>query len=71
MVVKAQRSRWNQREGRRERGKKPEEQHSQGKEKSLLTYCAESAEPWEPGKRESEEGGDSKGVSAVERADED
>ena len=70
VVVKAQRSRWGRSKEERERGQKPERQHSQEKQKRMLTYCSERAVPWEPERRESEDGGDSRGVSAVEKAGE-
>lgn len=62
MIVKAQ---------RREEGERAEtrEQHSWGRQrKRILTSCSERPVPWEPERRESEEGEGCKGHSAGERA---
>lgn len=70
MVVEAQRSRWGKSKERGERGQKPEIQNSWGEQKKrTLTFSSERVVPWEPGRRGSEEGGDSRGVSAVARID--
>lgn len=63
MIVKAQRRE------EREREQKPEEQRSWGRQRRrILTSCSERPVPWEPERRESEEGEGCKGVSAGERA---